>query len=335
MQTDLITIVVPVYNVESYLKECIDSICAQSYQNLEIILVDDGSTDSSGSICDAYARKDARITVIHQQNKGLSEARNSGMRKAGGTYLMFVDSDDVVAVHLVEHLAELCHKIPAQIAVCNFLYYNGNHKKTENSAETNIMEQEEALRELCRDRKIKNFAWGKLYERSLFEGIAFPAGQLFEDINTTYKVFLKSDRVVYSSMIGYYYRVRPGAITQTKGIYHALQRICAQQQRYTDLIDRQNGLESILLKQLLYSYVMLAKSYRRASVSERVQQEQPVSEALEFLHRHQKEIEKTAGFDFVERLEYKSLLQRGEKAFIRITGFDYLHKVTKRIRTGS
>lgn len=331
MKDELISIVVPVYNVEEYITECLDSICNQRYEKIEIILVDDGSGDESGKICDRYEQFDSRIRVIHKENEGLSEARNTGMRLASGQYLMFVDSDDVIAENLTDQLYQLCKDTQAQIAMCDFMDYNKNCQNDSDASEWILMDRNEAVYELCLDRKIKNFAWGKLYHRRLFDGIVFPAGQMFEDINTIYKVFLQSSRVVYTDMKGYYYRRRRGAITQTKSIFHALQRTYAHQQRYVDLKKRQNGLEPILLNQLLYSYIMLAKSFQKADKTERIDQKEAIIKSIDFLREYQAEITQKSRFDYIENLEFQRLLQKGELAFCGNIFLDYLHKVKKRI----
>lgn len=333
MDRDLVSMIVPVYNVEMYLEECLESICSQTYETLEILLIDDGSTDTSGKICDGYAKHDPRICVIHQKNQGLSAARNTGLAHASGKYLMFVDSDDKIAENLVEQLLGMCREHRAQIAVCSHLYYNEKkipHRKEADIADIRIMEQEEAMWELCLDHKVKNFAWGKLYERQLFEGIFFPKGQLYEDINTTYKVFLKSERVVYTDFTGYFYRVRTGAITQTRDIYHALQRITAQQERILDLFSYQS-YTGVLWKQLLYAYVMLAKSYVHAKEAEKREQNLAVSDSIAFLQKYQKEILKQINIDPIEKSECRIILKKGTKAFRQIIMLDYLHKAAKHI----
>ncbi len=331
MKEELVSIIVPVYNVQEYLAECLDSICKQSYERIEIILVDDGSVDDGGEICDRYAQSDSRIRVIHKENEGLSEARNTGMKLASGEYLMFVDSDDVIAENLTEHLYKICKDAQAQIAMCGFIYYNKKKQNKLDVSDCILMERSEAVRELCRDRKIKNYAWGKLYHRKLFEGVLFPTGQMFEDINTIYKVFLRSSRVVYTDMKGYYYRRRRGAITRTRSIFHALQRTYAHQQRYVDLSKRELGLEPILLTQLLFSYIMIAKSYQRAKRRERINQKEAIIESLSFLREYQEEINHKSRFDYIEKLEYQRLLQKGEQAFFGNIFLDYLHKAKKRI----
>lgn len=331
MKKDLISVIVPVYNVETYLPECLDSILQQNYDELEIILVDDGSADDSGNICDAYADRDKRIVVIHQSNKGLSEARNAGIKRASGKYLMFVDSDDRLLEGVIVRLETLCRTLKAQIAVCGYLCYDKSKKKSKIDSTPRIMETDEAVRELCADKTIKNFAWGKLYESAVFHNVWFPPGQLFEDINTTYKAFLNSERVVYDETPGYYYRIRQGAITQTKTIHQSLQRIYALQSRYVDIVQRQNGLEVILLKQMLYAYVSLAKAYRQASEEERRQKRKEIDLVIGILVQHRKDAEAYAAYDRIELAEYKSLVQMKEKAFSRLIGLDYLHKITKRI----
>ena len=206
----LISVVVPVYNVEKYLKACVDSIINQTYSNLEIILVDDGSTDESGKLCDKYLDVDRRIKVIHKKNGGLADARNTGMKYAKGEYIGFVDSDDYIHPEFYENLHRMITKENANIAECEFLRIDvqdierakeildeQNSKQSEKIVvESNI----NCLRELY-GLRLKPYikkvvVWNKLYERSLFNKIQFPVGKLHEDEFTTYKILFSCSKLV-------------------------------------------------------------------------------------------------------------------------------------------
>ncbi|MBT1173158.1 glycosyltransferase family 2 protein [Bifidobacterium sp. MA2] len=219
----LITVVVPVYNVEQVLHESIDSLIDQTYTNIEIILVDDGSTDSSGSIADDYARKDSRITVIHQTNSGLSEARNSGIRKACGRFITFLDSDDVLAKEYVEHLYDTMIETHADISVSGILPFDDSKgvasayaRKKRDTARNNgtiiTFDSETALIDILYMNHMAVNAFGKLYKIELFDDICYPPGKLYEDIGTTVRLFNKAHCISFVEYQDCFYRIRKGSI---------------------------------------------------------------------------------------------------------------------------
>ncbi len=201
----LVSIVVPVYNVEKYLKKCLNSIQKQTYKNLQIILVDDGSTDNSGKICDEYAKGDKRIEVIHKKNGGLSSARNAGIDKCSGEYIALVDSDDYIQKNMIGSLCRCCQKYAADIGCTNKVRVKSNGKKAPDftSKEEQCLTNKEALRLML--VSYDPSAWDKIYRRELFDGIRFPEGKLYEDIATIPKLILKAKKVCYDGKVGYYY----------------------------------------------------------------------------------------------------------------------------------
>lgn len=217
---ELISIIVPVYNVERYLGRCIESIINQSYRNIEIILVDDGSTDSSPSICDAYSEKDERITVIHQKNSGLSEARNTGLDNANGGQIMFVDSDDTVSARIVEELIRIKTKYRKKLSACCFEYVfeNGTHIRKVKKGVEKVLDFDEAIIEMNRYYYYDMSANGKLYDADLFKDIRFPKGKLSEDFFVMPEILKKSDGISYTSNVSYNYLQRKNSITRNKKI---------------------------------------------------------------------------------------------------------------------
>ncbi len=214
-----LSVVIPVYNVEKYLEQCINSICGQSYQNLEIILINDGSEDGSLNICEDAARKDPRITVISQINGGLSAARNTGMAHASGEYITFVDSDDYVDTEMFSDMITEMEGTDADISVCNFEKFWGNKTKNNivSSNESEALTAAETLGKLYTDQQVIFVtAWGKIYKRELFDGVTYPVGRINEDIFTTYKTYAKADKVIYMNRAYYKYRQRAGSIIHTK-----------------------------------------------------------------------------------------------------------------------
>lgn len=216
MDSPLVSIIVPVYNVERYIHRAIDSIISQSYKNLEIILVDDGSLDNCPHICDEYALKDNRIKVIHKKNGGLSDARNVGIDIINGEYITFVDSDDYIATNAIERLIQEIRVQNTDALCCSYYLIDSNgeiydcRKCEKNFKYTGT----DAAKLLINDLFPYNFAWAKLYKKKLFEGIRFPVGRLYEDIATIYKVISKADSVYCMTDCLYYYeRGREGNIT--------------------------------------------------------------------------------------------------------------------------
>lgn len=203
---ELISVIVPVYNVESYVAECIESIQNQTYMNLEIILVDDGSKDMSGDICDQYAAYDERIKVIHQENGGLSAARNTGIEAANGDYISFVDSDDYIGLTLFEDMLQLLKEYDLDIIEFTaFRDKSGDIIEGCNDGQLEIYSKEDALRLAMHDCFVA--AWSKLYKRSAIGDVRFPVGRKFEDTATSYLYVANANRVGHINRCYYYYRL--------------------------------------------------------------------------------------------------------------------------------
>lgn len=216
-----ISVIVPVYNVENYLARCVDSILAQSYEHLEVILVDDGAKDSSGAICDDYAAKDPRVKVIHKENGGLSSARNRGLEAATGEYIAFVDSDDWITPDAYEHLLQLMEKYEVKL-VCGGRY-DVNGKTGEKTVglcpkKEEVISSEELAGRIFLWDHCDSSACDKLYHRSLLENFRYPEGKVCEDVPVTYKIVLSTDRVAMSDKPFYHYYHRAGSISKAFGI---------------------------------------------------------------------------------------------------------------------
>ena len=211
----LISVIIPVYNIEWYIERCIVSVITQTYRNIEVILVDDGSTDRSGEICDRYAVEDTRVRVIHQVNGGLSVARNTGIDASSGEYITFIDGDDFISNSHIEKLYELMLE-GGDISACDCWLKYEDEKTVYRMPKAETVQSisaHTALKEILYQKNISNFAaWGKLYRRRLFADVRYPVGRYYEDVGTTYKLFLRADRVVCSSYKTYYYVQRSGSI---------------------------------------------------------------------------------------------------------------------------
>ena len=215
MNNPLISIIVPVYNVKPYLNQCIDSIIKQTYDNLEIIIVNDGSDDGSDKICDEYKKKDKRIVVYHKQNGGLSDARNFALDKCNGEYITFIDSDDYVEKDYIEYLFYLIGSANAEISITEIKkFIDGQScEKSIGYDKTceKVLTAENAIRKMLMDDGFGHESCGKLFHRKLWKDIRFPK-LLFEDYATTYYLFSKVEQCVYGKERKYYYRLRPRSI---------------------------------------------------------------------------------------------------------------------------
>lgn len=243
----LISIIVPIYGVEEYLCRCVESLRLQTYDNLEIILVDDGSPDGCPAICDAYAGQDQRIRVIHQQNAGLSGARNVGIDLAGGEYLAFVDSDDYVAPDFIQAMYEVMKETGCAIGQCRFSYVQGEPLKKEDSRSFRIYRGESLMEQLYSSEEEATYfvvAWNKLYRRELFEQIRYPQGRIHEDEATTYRLFHEGKKLVFvdRALYGYFTR-NTGSIT-SKFSKKRLQWLQAHEERIAFF--KEKGYEKLL-----------------------------------------------------------------------------------------
>jgi len=217
----MISVIVPVYNVEGFLARCLDSILSQTYENLEVILVDDGSTDSSGRICEEYAGKDPRVRVIHKENGGLSSARNAGLEIASGGYIAFVDSDDWIEPDAYSHLLEVMGKYDVRL-VCGGRYDvdGGTGEKTVGlcPAKEEAISAEELAGRIFLWDGCDSSACDKLYHRSLLENFQYPEGKVCEDVPVTYQIVLAAEKAAMSDRPFYNYYHRPGSISMASAI---------------------------------------------------------------------------------------------------------------------
>lgn len=214
----LISIIIPINNLAPYLNKCIDSILNQSFVNLEVILINDGSKDESGKICTELSNRDNRIKVIHKEYGGVSSARNAGIKVANGEYIGFVDGDDCIDQNMYRTLYSLCKKTNADIAVCKLgriidgKLINNSHEKQKVIEMDNI----ESMRQLFTGALFRFSLCNKLFKKSCFENISFPEGRIHEDLATTYRLFANSKKAVFTSYIGYYYIKRENSILTSK-----------------------------------------------------------------------------------------------------------------------
>ena len=249
---ELISVIVPIYNVENYLEDCINSIINQTYKNIEIILVDDGSTDSSGELCDCYAKKDSRIVVIHKENGGLSDARNTGIKRAKGNYVSLIDSDDFICNNFIQTLYEIQRESDSDLVCCELInFYNGEEKKVYefwdkiNSEHTKYVKYDsnEIIEKSFYQHVSITGAHQKLYKKKMFEHIEFPVGRYFEDLATTFLFFKTANHVSVINKKLYAYRMRPDSIMN-----------CTFNERKMDCIWVSDRIESVYVNSRFQGY---------------------------------------------------------------------------------
>ncbi|WP_461879753.1 glycosyltransferase family 2 protein [Fusicatenibacter sp.] len=252
-----ISVIVPVYKVEKFINKCVDSILAQSFTDFELWLVDDGSPDNCGVICDEYAQKDNRVKVIHKENGGLSDARNTALDVMQGEYVFFVDSDDWIAKDTFESMYAAVKRTGAKVATGNMISVNEDGKERElysPTQEEKILKGEEMLTTLLRPN-----ACNRLYKAEIFQDLRFPVGRLYEDVFVYHKILTQIDSMVLTGKNTYYYLVRDGSIMNSE--YNI---------KFTDIVDavyeRAKWLDSIGQKNLadetrLFVYSQVAVAY--------------------------------------------------------------------------
>lgn len=258
---DLISIIVPIYNVEKYLSKCIDSIINQTYQNIEIILVDDGSPDNCSQICDDYAERDKRIVVVHKKNGGLSDARNYGLDVCKGEYITFIDSDDYVESNYIEVLYRLLKDTNSDISIVgtNSVYEDKavNFECCDYSNIKKVIYEKEAVIIGTLNVNISQNAWGKLYKRYLFDEIRFPVGFLYEDLAIVFNILDITTRVVVSDARLYNYLVRNNSIMHSK---FSMKQYCEVEiidNSMDFMMENYPNLELLIRARRVYSYLIV------------------------------------------------------------------------------
>ncbi|MEE1035337.1 MAG: glycosyltransferase family 2 protein [Agathobacter sp.] len=211
-----ISVIVPVYNMENYLEKCLNSIVRQTYSDLEIIIIDDGSKDNSSIIYNKFKRQDSRILIIKKSNGGLSDARNFGIINSTGKYICFIDSDDYVEADYIEKMYNAIKKYNADICCCGKIIEKKGKKIYANVNSEFLVNSVDALKLYLQKKEIDNSAWDKLYKRDLFKDVEFPVGRYYEDIGTIYKLFIASNNIVHIKNPLYHYVIREESISHEK-----------------------------------------------------------------------------------------------------------------------
>lgn len=259
MKNDLISVIVPIYNVERYLNKCVDSIINQTYQNLEIILVDDGSPDNCPIICDEYAKKDKRIKVIHKENGGLSDARNVGINIAKGKYLSFIDSDDYIDSQMLEKLYNNLNETKSELSFCNFYRVFPDKKYLQLTGEQSRTFQEKEIYYTLVNQfaKVIMSACNKLYKREIFNDIKYPTGMIMEDSYIILDILLKTKKISYLNEPLYYYFQRDNSIMHNFNLKNL--DIMKVYERRMEFCLKNNDKDLLILVKKTYIYNLILK----------------------------------------------------------------------------
>lgn len=265
VDTAKISVIVPVYKVEPYLDKCVSSIVNQTYTNLEIILVDDGSPDNCPAMCDAWAEKDSRIRVIHKTNGGLSDARNAGMTVATGELMAFVDSDDWIAPDMYEYLYQRLTEDNSDIAACGvqLMWENGTMRMLTREGSC-VLNREEAMKAIIQESWLKQPVWYKLYKTDLIRDILFPMGKCHEDVFWSYQAVGSAKKVSVSDHVGYYYLQRGGSIMGAGYSLKRLDAVEAKVQRCAYIQERFPALSPLAIKDLWFTCIYQGQLALRA-----------------------------------------------------------------------
>lgn len=255
MSNELISVIVPVYKVEKYLDKCVESIVNQTYKNLEIILVDDGSPDNCPVMCDAWAEKDNRIKVIHKENTGAGASRNIGLKVSTGDFISFVDSDDYIDYNMYQYLYDLMTD-DVDITECEYLYtstLDSNFDDIEEECIIQTFDVEEAMKQHIINGYFQQVIWNKLYRKQVVNGVEFPEGYLIDDEFFTYKVIGNAKKLVHSSKVLYAYVQQDNSLMHIKYSPKRAQAIDAKLNRLEYIKATFPKLENIAAKDLLFS----------------------------------------------------------------------------------
>lgn len=237
-----VSVIVAAYNVAKYLPKCLDSISAQTYSNLEIIVVDDGSTDMTKKICDIYGKKEPRSIIVHQKNQGLSAARNNGLKKATADYVVFVDGDDFLGLEFIDCMIVGITKDSADICVCGYTSVPEGDTEVPEDA---VISGEEATKKLLTEQEnYQVVAWNKIYKKSLFDKIKYPVSKKYEDTLTTYKLLNKAKTVSFISEILYHYTQRKDSIMGSEELDERLATKLAASQEAKTYFKKNEYLEN-------------------------------------------------------------------------------------------
>ncbi len=318
----LISIIVPVYNVEKYIVRCLDSLLVQTHENFEAILVDDGSTDKSGAICDEYAKKDPRFKVIHTKNGGVCAARNKALEIAKGDYIGFVDPDDECTPDMFEYLLKGAEENGAEISCCrHYQVVPGEMTMSQCDGRTRVFSKEEAITELVKGSIIRNVFWNKLFKKELFEGVRFPDIKIYEGTVLVHKLVEKCEKFVLLGDAKYYYYTNAGSLVNTKSVEYSLQFALSYIERCEDLCEKYPELKNKLMRDAVSAIRKLRYSCFHMTNVQATQHESELKKIQAFMLENKEYV--------IENIMTTKRLKREYNALSRVTpaGFKRAHDI--------
>lgn len=262
----LISVILPIYNISSYLDKCMASVLNQTYSNLEVIMVDDGSTDECPAICDSYKKRDSRIVVYHKSNGGLSDARNYGIERANGVYITCIDPDDYVDLDYIEYLYMLVRKYDTKMAICQHrVHYDNGSLKENGTVGDEVIDNKKCIERMLYHDVIDTSAWAKLYHRELFLNVKYPKGKIFEDIATTYALMLQCDYIAVGYESKYNYIFHNNSIVNGKFKPNKLDLIEMTDKMGMDVLRKYPNLNEAVLRRRVYARISTLNQMLNAS----------------------------------------------------------------------
>jgi glycosyltransferase involved in cell wall biosynthesis len=269
--SDQVGIVVPVFNAFEYLPMCVDSLLEQSYKNIEIILVDDGSFDGSETLCDKYAVADSRVKVFHKENGGQSSARNLGLRNVTSQWVTFVDADDYVEGNYVEELLSLVGSYGADISIGSFTFVTPRKSTNRSTGELEIMTGERAIKRMLLDDGFDMGPWAKLYRTKYFKKYSFPEGKFFEDSLLTYQILSEATRVVFRSTSIYRYMCRPASTVRGDFNEHKLDLIEMTKKAEAFISAKYPNLAAVAHRRVIWAYFSTLNQVLKSGTRDQIQ----------------------------------------------------------------
>lgn len=312
----MISVIVPVYNVEAYLAQCLDSVLAQTYHDLEILLIDDGSADRSGSICDAYQAKDERIRVFHTENHGLSAARNVGLDYASGEYILLLDSDDWIDEKTAQILLEYAMQYDADVVSC--AYYSEWKKRRDIEEKIDhliVLEGRQIMLAHIQEPYLGYVAWNKLYRKRLFSGVRYPEGRNFEDILTTHRLLGFAEKAVCIPDALFHYRMRAYTISRTYTMNLMVAYWEAHDERYQALSKAYPEYQDALIEECFRAISRMCRWYASFSKTERARGEAVMQEMQSFSKQHESRILQGKHFSFMTKVSCVCMKKRSRGLF--------------------
>lgn len=311
---DLISVIIPIFKVEAYLTRCVDSVLAQTYRNLEIFLVDDGSPDRCGEICDTYAQKDPRVKVIHKENGGLSDARNAALDVCTGEYISFVDSDDYVSEDFIESLYHAIQSNHTKLSVCGIIKFDefGNQAVDYAPAETESRVSGDEMFETF----IRPAAWNKLYHKSIFRELRYPFGKLYEDLFIYHDILAMTDGIAFTGKNSYYYFNRQESIMNRRYDIGNTDLIEGLDRRIRKL--REMGKDEIANRQLVYVFNQTVEAFCSLSGKD------------DLVDKRLKEVKRICNQHFGEMISYSNFTKAQK---VKISLFRFFPKLYLKVFT--